>query len=868
MNWSATISSAAIGTDGKPVVKFKVLDDKGNPISGLAYPSLNTINSTAPIPAYAHLGFTVAKLVPGTNGSPNRWVSYVVNSTPSFKSATDHTTGTNAAAQRVPTTDNQGTMVEDAANPGNYTDTFVRSVKDAKGIVDAGTYTGNNVKSFLDDTTFDPTLTHRVALQLQGSMPGTGTNMPDGITVTAAVNSTNPVAAYLDFRPDGGAVTETRTITRVEVCQSCHKGNLLHGRKDPNLCVTCHTQQAGYGYASVALPAGDFPVGTGPNGTVAESATVIDGVSTVTFPRWIHRIHMGEGLSKKNQNIRGVTPNEIAFPQDQRNCVKCHDSSATAKYPTPDGDHWKTVPSRLACGGCHDGINFATGAGITLAGDNVGHWGKAQADDSKCSLCHAPADIDGYHVPVSPIAASIKALPAGSVATGYTNAAAIAAYDKLPVGAIKVGYDISSVTVNSSGNGAMKFRLLQNGTAVPFNTYSATGKTEIWDNFVGAPGVEIAFNVPQDGITAPADYNAHYDVPLKGIWNGKGTGTSAGTLTGPDASGWYTVTLTGIKIPTTATMVTMGLGYTYAPQATALPLTQTNLVGYPYAAATMIGGLIVEVPNAWMVASGKTSRRLLVEDARCNTCHAKLGVFAESAYHAGQRNNSQSCNFCHNPNQTSSGWSASANYFVHAIHGATKRSVQNTWHFPDIDVWGIGNPGNIKNCSACHLPGAINAGAVYTKTSTFDVNPLSSSIINSTSSASAVTTFNNNFDNRLYVTVGTGTFTVASTAGVLGSSTVPTTPTSPYVALNTNYGAGFAYAPTTGVSTDAAATTLVNSPVTNACFSCHDTTKAQQHMTGFGGSIYAPRAAALAKVEQCQLCHAAGKVADVEVVHQ
>ena len=191
---------------------------------------------------------------------------------------------------------------------------------------------------------------------------------------------------------------------------------------------------------------------------------------------------------------------------------------------------------------------------------------------------------------MSPIAASIKALPAGSVATGYTNAAAIAAYDKLPVGAIKVGYDISSVTVNSSGNGAMKFRLLQNGTAVPFNTYSATGKTEIWDNFVGAPGVEIAFNVPQDGITAPADYNAHYDVPLKGIWNGKGTGTSAGTLTGPDASGWYTVTLTGIKIPTTATMVTMGLGYTYAPQATALPLTQTNLVGYPYAAATMICG--------------------------------------------------------------------------------------------------------------------------------------------------------------------------------------------------------------------------------------------------------------------------------------
>ena len=39
-------------------------------------------------------------------------------------------------------------------------------------------------------------------------------------------------------------------------------------------------------------------------------------------------------------------------------------------------------------------------------------------------------------------------------------------------------------------------------------------------------------------------------------------------------------------------------------------------------------------------------------------------------------------------------------------------------------------------------------------------------------------------------------------------------------------------------------------------------------MTANGGSIYAPRATALANKEQCLLCHAAGKVADVKVVHQ
>ncbi len=866
MNWTATITSATIGTDGKPVVNFKVVDDQGKPVIGLAYPSLNTINSTATLPAYANFGFTIAKLVPGnpvtrsdgtTTKTPNRWVSYIVTSTPTFKSATDHSTGTNPAAQRSPTTDNQGTMVDNG--DGTYKYTFVRAITAAKAMVDAGTYTGNNIKAFLDDTTYAPALTHRVAMQLQGAMPGTGTNTPDGITVKPTVSSTNPVAAYLDFVPAGGSVTEARTITRVEVCQSCHKGNLLHGRKDPNLCVVCHTNQAGYGYADVAFPAGDLNVAT------SDNSTNVDGVSTVTFPRWVHRIHMGEGLAKKGYNVRGVLFNEVAFPQDQRNCVKCHDSSATAKYPTPNGDNWKNVPSRLACGGCHDGINFATGGGKQLSGGANHLAGVGLTDDARCASCHLPSDIEAFHIPVSPIAASILALPAGSTATGYTNAASIAAYDKLPTGAIKVSYDIGTVTVSSAGVASMTFKLLQNGVATPFNAASATA--ELWPNFVGGPGVELAFNVPEDGITAPADYNAHYDVPLRGIFRGTGTGTSAGTLTYDAASGYYTVTLTGIKVPSTATMVTMGLGYTYAPQTTALPLTQTNLAKYPYNATTLIGGLIVEVPNAWKVASGKTSRRMLVEDARCNTCHAKLGVFAESAYHAGQRNSSQTCAFCHNPNQTSGGWTASSNYFVHAIHGATKRSVQNTWHYPDINVWGIGNPGNIKNCAACHLPGAINFGTVYTKTSSFDVNPLSSSIINSTSSASAVTTFNNNFDNRLYVTVATGTYTVASTAGATGGP-APTSVTSPYVALNNDYGVGFAYAPTTGVSTNAAATTLVNSPTTNACFSCHDTAKAQQHMTANGGSIYAPRAAALAKAEQCLLCHAGGKIADVEVVHQ
>src|SRR5450759_2454449 len=76
---------------------------------------------------------------------------------------------------------------------------------------------------------------------------------------------------------------------------------------------------------------------------------------------------------------------------------------------TANGDNWKNVPSRLACGACHDGINFATGKGLTLADaaaglttSSYGHVGGIQTDDSKCALCHGPTAIPVYHaVPVA-----------------------------------------------------------------------------------------------------------------------------------------------------------------------------------------------------------------------------------------------------------------------------------------------------------------------------------------------------------------------------------------------------------------------------------------------------------------------------------
>ncbi len=260
-------------------------------------------------------------------------------------------------------------------------------------------------------------------------------------------------------------------------------------------------------------------------------------------------------------------------------------------------------------------------------------------------------------------------------------------------------------------------------------------------------------------ITAPADFNASASGYLKNIWisNGTATGSGAGTLTGPDANGFYTVTLTGVTIPDTAAMLTGGLGFSYNVTST-LPLTQTNVddecglafnplqprpnrcyevLPSPIGQANEVGGLIVIAPTVQKVADGYTGRRPIVEDARCNKCHQELGAFTEDSFHGGQRNDGTTCAWCHTPNRTSSGWSADSVYFVHAIHGGAKRTQAFTWHasavgesFADVKF-----PGVLKNCEGCHIRGSYDFSA-----------PASESAL----------------PNRLYRTVATGVFAVTA----------------------------------------------------------------------------------------------------------
>jgi len=562
---------------------------------------------------------------------------------------------------------------------------------------------------------------------------------------------------------------------------------------------------------------------------------------------------------------------EVTYPQDPRNCTECHDASSASK-----AGQYLTRPTIAACGSCHDQLKstFLPIAGLQLDAHPASD--PAIRTNADCAGCHTPANISSHHEPVqAPASDSCYTLNNVTGCNTNTNAGYIAAVGFVPPGADAITYEIQSVGTWLDGANRrpqMVFRMLRNGTPVDLGTYAAGTKDELLTGYVGGPSLYWVWAVPQDGITAPADFNASTSNWLKQCWR---SGTNC-TLTLTDAvNGWYTIQNRAAVVSTSAVMLTGGIGYSYNMNS-AQPLTQTNLPAFPvtptdvtagtiaFGDATAqtcsvatpcvatVGGLVVAAENVWKVAAGHTSRRVVVDNDKCNACHGQLGV--EPTFHAGQRNDAPSCSWCHTPNRTSSGWSANASSFVHAIHSAVKRDVDYNWHaacqfgatwnattqlceragvaeVPSIWYPHIEYPGTVGNCTQCHVAGGFDFSLP--------------------ASAAAL-------DNLLWSTVGTGT---GYSAGMS---------TSPYVALGTAYGSGPSFSASTGNLTAAAATTLVISPIAAACFGCHTSTAAQDHME-VAGRIYGARGAgfnAAASQETCLNCHGTGGIVPINKVHR
>jgi OmcA/MtrC family decaheme c-type cytochrome len=387
-NITAAITKVAFPADGRPVISLKASERHGLGVKNL---------STAAVT----WRFSLLKLVPGiagttggVNGSASdTWVSYMAPN--------DHTSASAETAAAANLTDH---------GDGSYDYRFAQ-------VVNGGPTTAG--------TTYEADKTHRLIVLLY-----------------ASGNPFAPVNLIKELVPMTGAdVTGQHESVDGNACLECHTsfraisggtgqfgtGEFHNGvRYDVRTCSACHNDQRRF--SSTGAPVTEPTVAA--DGTWTGTATVLNREAVLDLPVFIHKIHMGNKLTLTGGTYVGLPqPYETTYPQDVRNCAKCH------RAPAPLADHWKTQPSSRACGACHDNRSFEQ----TPPAARVAHSGGPQANDAGCATCHRTdgpgGDIAAKHIPVSPPNPHNVYADATSAGNSNTNAAYVAAAGAVPPGA-------------------------------------------------------------------------------------------------------------------------------------------------------------------------------------------------------------------------------------------------------------------------------------------------------------------------------------------------------------------------------------------------------------------------------------------------
>jgi OmcA/MtrC family decaheme c-type cytochrome len=777
-----TITSASIASP--PVVNFTVTNE-----GGFAYPGLKSTD----------LRFNIAKLNPGTNGNPSTWQDYIVRASGGVLQGSQERDSSGYL---------WGSLVDH--NDGTYTYTFA---SDITAPAFPGTCPVNPCETpdgKTVDLSYNPALLTRVGIQMSNSALPLVNKTYDFIPSTGA-NEVDNAQAIADA---------DRIIVNTDNCNQCHSQLKAHGtRIDTKLCVTCHNP-----------------------GTWANSTTPVD------FKVMIHKIHRSPNLGTNsapvylphNDYAVGSSDfSDVEFPQDTRNCTKCHhDSNTSSQGASPQGDNWETAPNMAACGSCHDDVDFSTGAN---------HQGGIRTN-AECLGCH---QTGGW---------------AGSIAQSHTIPEMVArANFEFRIWKI-CGTDVDKAPMCAPGrNPTVTFSVCDPDANSPAHQYSASlmpdSKTRNCYNILSTStdkeftssatrlAMDFAWNTTDynnDGGSGGAPSQAtSVDLPSSSaVYNGDGTFTVDGSVE-------------GVTIPAAAT----GTG-------------AVGLEGHP-ATDDGSGTYPLEVPADSKVAyfgitdSTPKPRREVVDAAtRCDNCHGVL-----SLHGANRNNNTQLCVFCHNPNGTDvSQRPLNANNLpdntatldgkteesidfkrlIHSIHAGS--AANGGFRTNGLVVYGYGGratdfsdvrfPGILSKCDTCHVQ---ESKKISNSTYTFDSYTLEDRSI-----------------------VGGANWEYPSQNGILGS-TVDSYPLA--AADGSDFSAQLANH----------ADDLKWSPIAAACSACHDDTLARSHMMSnralIGDNVLQPvdpvtgrtdgstELTLTGNVESCPACHGPGALADVKAVH-
>jgi len=225
-----------------------------------------------------------------------------------------------------------------------------------------GTYASNDFRVLRDKSKADPRVTRTntsMIYQLDdvaGLRPGTYT-----VWVETMPGPAIALGGWglLNFQV-GTETPEKKVATN---CVDCHRDTSMHANYfavafDTDICKSCHDYKR-----QIA----------GKSGWTDSN----NGFGAAPMARRVHGVHFGAYLDKPGEVHATVDYSGVIFPQDVRNCTKCHAETSS----------WKEKPSRVACLACHDSdaaISHATLQTVDLTpaepyrGDEV----------ESCVVCH------------------------------------------------------------------------------------------------------------------------------------------------------------------------------------------------------------------------------------------------------------------------------------------------------------------------------------------------------------------------------------------------------------------------------------------------------------------------------------------------
>jgi OmcA/MtrC family decaheme c-type cytochrome len=638
---TGTITSVTIA--GPPVVKFALADQTGAPVQGLSA---------------SDLGFAIAQLVPGQNGSASQWNSYIYGTvTPGTCPVGVTACATAPTTQAMVESASSGTLVDHG--DGTYQYTFAKDITTDPNVV------------------YDPTLTHRVGFEIRG---------------LAQANN----GAYT-FQPSTGATTGifSREIVDTATCDSCHTQLSAHGgaRVEVQYCVMCHNPGTTDPYSANTLDMKVMAhkIHSGNTLPSIQTATVPNTTPTLGQGYWI----VGHGAALSNFNT-------LLYPQDTRNCVTCH----VQDHPNlTEAANFKTVPTMAACGACHDTVNFATGAN---------HGPNIVANDTQCATCHgSTSTIDNGQLQV--VAAHV--IPEVVAATKFQY---IVNSVTFTTGSASQVYPVVKFSVVDPTNGNAPYNILT--AAAFTGTDPGTGLPVCANGGTARLAIDIAWETGDytnwgSGATA-ATWGQPFSLNPLAV-TGCAAAVPLSALTGPDANGAFTLTsptplpaapaancppagaTACAAISNIAVVIEGHPGLvTTGPGATAIPV--TSAVGY-----------------ANLNGTAPVARRMVVDIAKCDVCHSALDLHGDNRNDNAQVcvvcHNPASTDVSQRQTLTAAGidglWEQTID-FKHMIHAIHDGSVRGAAGAPFV-IYGFGGsvnnftdvvyPGQLNRCDACHV---------------------------------------------------------------------------------------------------------------------------------------------------------------------